>query len=273
MSGGAGKDMGRRGRIPRGPGWRLTGWIGGGGVALVAALLLAAPIASATTPVVTFTAPYSGMSKAIGNTLSSYGCSAAASEPVAPTFSTHTGIFRFVGRTSAGSCAASYSNYGEAYGTVALGGPHFQVPTNGSYKVGVIWKVTYAASLGVVLHKSTSSTTYSYAEAEVAVDAYMYVVDVTNGSYLYGTGVNYVAIASWLLSSTGTLAVTSGPASYLMTQWVKLAAGHTYAAEIYLYAYAYSGTFANAAFHDSAHANVNLGSGTDQALLAHIVVV
>lgn len=254
--------------------WRLTGWLGGGGALAVAALMLAAPIVSAS-PLVTFTAPYTGMSKSIGNTLSSYGCTAAASEPVAPSFSVHTGIFRFAGKTSAGSCGGTgyYSNYGEAYGSAALSGPHFQVPTNGTYKVGAIWKVTYSASIGVVWHKAPSNTTYSYAEADVALWAYMYIVDVTNGSYVFGTGVSYLAIANWYLTSTGSVSVSSGPNSYGLTQWVKLAAGHTYTADLYLYAYAYSGTFATAGIHDSAHANLNVGSGADQALLAHIVVV
>jgi hypothetical protein len=253
---------------------RLAGWLGGGGLVAVAALMLVAPIASATPFSLTFTAPYTGMTKSIGNSLSSYGCSATAAESVAPTFSAHTGIFRFAGATSAATCAGATYNEGILYGDVALGSPHFQVPSSGTYKVGAIWQTTYSASLSVVWHSSGSNASrYSYAEAYVYLEADMYVYDVTNGSYIFGTGVGFLTIANWYLTSTGSIHLSSGPSSNDLTQWVKLAAGHTYAAEITFSAEAFSFVDASPGIHDSASASVNLGTGTDRAFLAHIVVV
>jgi hypothetical protein len=260
----------RRGKRAR---LRLAGWLGGGGLVAVAALMLVAPIASAT-PFITMKAPYIGMSKSLGNTLNSYGCSASASESVAPTFSTHTGIFRFAGSTSAASCGGSAYNEGSVYGSVGLGSPHFQVPSSGTYKVGAIWQVTYSAALSAVWHSSGSNPSrYSYVEAYVLIDADMYIYDVTNGTYLFGTGVGYLEIANWYLTSSGSIHVTSGPTSNDLTQWVKLKAGHTYAAEISLYAEAFSYVYTSPGIHDSASASLNMGTGTHRAFLAHIVVV
>ncbi|MCI4346927.1 MAG: hypothetical protein L3K07_09300, partial [Thermoplasmata archaeon] len=230
------------------------------------------PGASAT-PLYSFSAPYVGMSKAMGNSVSSYGCAASATEPVAPAFSAHTGKFVTKASTSAGGCAGSSYNYASVSTSVSLEGPSFLIGSNGSYKVMVTWSAAYSAKLAVHGHSFYNNTSYAFVYAAVGIDAYFYIFDETANTYVFGQGTYYASIAAWTLSSTGSVSVSSGPAATQLWQYAHLQGGHTYETYItlytgvYAYEYQYGGTF-----HNSASASLNLATNGNGASLVRISV-
>ncbi|MCI4341448.1 MAG: hypothetical protein L3K11_03635 [Thermoplasmata archaeon] len=235
--------------------------------------MLLAPLAGAS-PIYNFSAPYTHMTTSNSNSLYSSGCKDSATEPVAPSFSTSTGRFLFAADTSAGSCAGAYFNDASASGGVVLTGPSFLISTGGAHKVSALWKVSYTASVGAVLHAATGNNSYSYVYADASIYAYLYLVDAHTGAYVFGTGPTYATIADWYAASTTSITVSVGPTIHALTEWAKLTAGHTYETVLYIYEYAsaYSYAYGTSSAHNSAWADLNAGSGGNGATLVRISV-
>ncbi|MCI4363672.1 MAG: hypothetical protein L3K13_05135 [Thermoplasmata archaeon] len=251
---------------------RLASWLGAGGVTAVAALMLIAPVTSGTA-LFNFTAPYVHMSKSMGNSVSTYGCAASASEPVLPAFSQHSGKFVTEASTAVGSCAASTYNYASVYASVSLEGPSFKIGSQGGHKVMVTLSTAYSAKLAVHGHSFYNNTSYSFVYAAVGLSAYFYVFDETSNTYLFGTGTYYATLASWFLTSTGSISVSSGPAVTQLWQNVQLQPGHTYETYIFLYTNVYADEYQfGGSFHNSASASLNLATMGNALYLDRITV-
>jgi hypothetical protein len=225
-----------------------------GGVALVVFLLTAAtagaaPVAAAGT----HTAPYAGQANQ-AVFWSNQGCGTSFALKKLPEFNLTTG--RFVASESARSktCGSSGSSlFGEVEGS--YGSPQFAV-SNGTYSVGVHWKVVDSIALAAV-SGAGGITAGSY----VIVGAYAELEDVTNGStWQFGNESTYYA------NSTSATSEGYDYALHFSGRY-HLVAGQEY--EIVTGVYAEVNTFVNGA-KSSASASVNLGTSGDRATMTSI---
>ncbi|MCI4337348.1 MAG: hypothetical protein L3K17_09240, partial [Thermoplasmata archaeon] len=170
------------------PGWRLKAarWtlpIGGGAAALIAALMVAAPLAGASTSI-TYSSPFSHLVKTVDTGTYSSGCYSYANLPVDPTESPVTGSMVGWDRAATGSCSSSPSNYVSAYswGDLTLTGFKFTGASTGWANITVVWALNWSARDTVSGGNGTTAWAGSYA----ALDSW--VMDTTTNTYANGSG-------------------------------------------------------------------------------------
>ena len=243
--------------------WARRGLAAGSGfVGVVALVLIAAPLAAASSPI-SFAPPYSGFTSTTSNYLSSSGCTATAHEPVTPSWSATTGTFSFSGKASAGSCLNSYSSASVDAQSI-INSPTFSGTHGGTSIVYVDWSYAVAARASVAL---LSSANFSYVSASVTGTVYTELYDVTNGSISYVTGTTATLFGATFYS-TGLYVLSTGPTLVYQYLYGVLHKGHTYQVTLWVTAdlgvsvYNASGT---------ASASVNLG-GSNGVTLTSVTI-
>ena len=229
-----------------------------GAVALVAAVMLFSPVASAASggSATTLTAPYSGTSSA-AEFWSSSGCGGTLTLSQLPDFDAASGAFTGVVSAASAACGKSTSSmFGEETGS--FGTNSFSVAKNGTHLVAASWTIGYAID---ITHFARSN---GAAGSSVVVGSWAELDDLTNGSsWTVGEG-------SW---SSGT--TTHGAwVNYSMSQryggTYHLVAGHLY--EVVTGVYLEVDAWSSWNGHARSMAAVNMGAAPSDAVLTSMIV-
>jgi hypothetical protein len=198
---------------------------GSGMAGAVALLMLLAPVASAHS-LVSFSAPYSGVTKNYSTSVSTYGCGASASASSA-TIHLTTGDFVASGAAAGKACVGSYS-YGSQYSSLSIAGPSFALGTSGWQTVTIKWQVSWHAEVALHVTPPVNNTTYSFGYASAYIYNWGYLIDATNGSYAYGNNSFFNSITSMYLYATGNNHSSGNDAWFSLSFPAFIAAGHWY---------------------------------------------
>jgi len=239
---------------------RFAGIAGGGAglAALVAVLVLAAPLTSAH-GTVTFTAPYSGFTSSTYNFVNGTGCS-HASNPTAAVWTSSSGTFQFAA-TSAGLCARGGDSYGEGF--ITIDSPLFSAPANGAGSVFVTLSSAFTAK--AAFHAGTSNNG-SGGFAEVELYAEVFIIDATHHNESVVASTYAFLVDQSFYTNSGAFSLTQGWTSSYLYAYGTFTGGHVYQAELYLGAYVFTDTYGGG---DSASASLNLG-GTNGVVISSI---
>jgi hypothetical protein len=159
-------------------------------VALVVVLLpgsaMAAPMSIYHT--IRITAPYSGSVVAPATSLSTYACG-TASIVTAPFFHPHSGHAGLSGVAATGGCSPTIGGSASAYESFAVSVPIAVIP--GHDHIVAKWSLHVAGGSGLhggkcvmPAQNNTSGFSECYAWSSSSLNAYAYIIDTTNGSYI-----------------------------------------------------------------------------------------
>lgn len=162
--------------------WRQTAsrWalpVGGSTAAAIAVLMIAAPMAGASSSV-TWNSPFSHLAKTVDTGTYSSGCYSYANLPVDPTVDPVSGAFSGWDRAATGTCSSTPSYVtAEAWGDLSLQGFKFTGASSGWATVSVSFQLNWSARASVSGGNGTSAWAGSWAE----LDSYVY--DTTSSAY------------------------------------------------------------------------------------------
>jgi hypothetical protein len=229
-----------------------------GAAALVAALLLFSPLASAASSgsSTTLTAPYTGTAS-LGVVWTNAGCDSSATVTHLPAFNSSSGSFTGGLSSATGACGKAEST-SFAEGTLSFSTTSFSTTSNGSFALGASW--TFAFSVDLTHYARSSGSAGSY----VVVGAWAVLNDLTSG------GTWNVGNSSWSFGSSthGTWVAHTGSANYNGT--FALVAGHQYVLVTGLYVQVNSWSSWNG--HARSSAAVNMATGSNKAVLTALVI-
>lgn len=213
--------------------WALP--IGGSTAAVVAALMIAAPLAGASSSI-TWSSPFSHLVKTVDTGTYSSGCYSYANLPVDPTVSPVTGAVSGWDRAATGTCTSG-TNYvsAESWGDLQLQGFKFTGASSGWATVSVSFLLNWSARATVSGTNSSSAWAGSWADLE------SWVYDSTTSSYSTASS---VTIWDGGVSS-GTQFGHSHGQTYTLNYTVPVTAGDSLQVGVELYTYAESWTDGN----------------------------
>lgn len=204
------------------PGWRQKAarWtlpVGGSAAALVAALMIAAPMAGASSSV-TWNSPFSHLVKTVDTGTYSSGCKSYASLPVAPTVNPVTGWFQGWDRAATGTCSVTPSYVvADSWGDLSLQGFKFTGASTGWATVSISVQLNWTARATVTGGNGSNSWAGSSADLEswvydstTSTSTSAAMVSVWDGSVWSGTQFGHAHGAWYTLNYT--VPVTSGDA-------------------------------------------------------------
>jgi len=210
--------------------------VSGGAAAFVAVLMLAAPMAGASSTI-TFSSPYTNLAKDVGYGASAVGCHTIAALPVSPGVSQSMGAVWAEAHAVAGSCGNG-NTYADGYFDLGFQGFKFKAPSSGMATVTVNWAINWSART-TISGASTSSTPFLWSGVLLAVDYYLVDVSNSNSSIYTSNSTTYFEIADNGISSAGTWFANSHGATYSLTgDWV-MTAGDTIEVSTLVEGYAY----------------------------------
>lgn len=144
--------------------WTLP--VGGSAAAVLAALMIAAPMAGASSSV-TWSSPFSHLVKTVDTGTYSSGCQSYASLPVAPTVDPVTGGIQGWVRAATGTCSATPSYVvADAWGDLSLQGFKFTGANTGWATVGLLIQLNWSARATVSGGDGTNAWSGSSATLE-----------------------------------------------------------------------------------------------------------
>jgi hypothetical protein len=242
----------RTGRRPR---WMGTAAIGT--LAFVALVVVVLPGSAMAAPMsiyhtIRITAPYTGSVVAPSTSVSTYACG-TASIITAPFFHPHTGHAGLSGVAATGGCSPTIGGSASAYESFSVSVPLAVIP--GQDHIVAKWSLHVAGGSGLHVGKcsmpaqnNTSGFSECYASSSSSLNAYAYIIDATNGSYIASPTVWWAGLtngSSWFLycfagicttylyGSPGTFAM-SGPLAFTFNA-KGLLATHSYTLLTYFY--------------------------------------
>jgi hypothetical protein len=230
--------------------------------AIAALLVLGAPLAGAA-PLngpVTYHAPFAGKATS-ARSLSYLGCGTTAQITKLPKFSVTTGVELLGEKTTAKPCA---SPLGYNTATTTGNGGMWTKPftgVSGLYHVVVHWTVRWTSNVSAKLGPHQAN---GQASANAYVAAVLYLVDETNGTYLYPAN-------SWVSTSytaNGSFVRTQS-ASVTMYLNQSVVSSHTYAIATWIFAS--TASYAAATGGDTASASLSLTNSGGSTTLTSIV--
>jgi hypothetical protein len=229
---------------------------------LVAALMLAAPLAQAA-PVhatVTNVAPFVGK-VTTARSLSYLGCGTTAKITKLPKFSLKTGVEVLGQKTTAKPCASPLGyNTATTTGDAGMWTKPF-TGVGGLYQVVVHWTVRWTSTVTANIGPHQAN---GQASANAYVAAVLYLVDESNGTYLYPDN-------SWVSTShtvNGTI-VTTQSASVAIYLNQTILSSHTYAIATWIFGSTES--YAASTGGNTASATLSLANTGGSTLLVSIV--
>jgi hypothetical protein len=245
---------------------RLRGVAGGGlgFAALVAILVLAAPMTSAH-GAVSFAPPYNSFT-ATPTSSATHSTCAGAANPVATAWNSTLGLMVFAGSARAGPCTSS--QFGYTQGSLALTSPKFSAPASGAGYVLVNLRDSFVAN-GALKIAAGNGTGNGSAGGDVAVVLYV-MVDVIELTHANGTTVasSLGYLVDQTLAASGSFHLAQPWTNASMNVSATFAFGHSYEVSIDLIAYAFAETWYGGA---TASASLNL-AGTHGVYLTSIRV-
>ena len=247
--------------------------------------------------------PYKGAVSQVYNSSSTGGCGAVGKVVVKAVWSPVTGIGHFADAGAAKSCAKSLAGIGGSSSGSGNGQFDVAVPvhigTTGAHSVASTWSFKWTTSESLTVKGKCpavkmSSTGYGYqycsAYASAYLSGYSYLVDTTNGSYIYSTsywsGVSnysdtyndtycYNFNCTSYNNTFGTPGSSSGSTTF--TWWFNgtMVKSHHYALVAYIYGAGYAGVsgYPNAGYKGSSGSGmVNLATLGNGAKLTGISI-
>lgn len=215
------------------PNWRQRAarWtlpVGGSAAAVIAALMIAAPMAGASSSV-TWMSPYSHLVKTVDTGTYSSGCKSYASLPVAPTVDPVSGWFQGWDRAATGTCSTTPSYVvAESWGDLSLQGFKFTGASTGWATVSISLQLNWSARATV----SGGSGSDSWAGSSASLESWVY--DSTTNNYSSSASVTIWDGSVW----SGTQFGHAHGAWYTLNYTVPVTAGDALQVDVSLYSYA-----------------------------------
>lgn len=206
--------------------------VGGSTAAVIAALMIAAPMAGASSSI-TWSSPFSHLVKTVDTGTFSSGCYSYANLPVDPTVDPVSGAFSGWDRAATGTCSStpSYVN-AEAWGDLQLQGFKFTGASSGWATVSVSFQLNWSARATV----SGGNDSSAWAGSSAILESWVY--DTSASSYS-----NASSVTIWDSGvSSGTVFGHSHGQWYTLNYTVPVTPGHSLQVAVALYTYADSWT-------------------------------
>jgi hypothetical protein len=237
----------------------------GGIAAVVAVVMLAAPVAGGASTTITFTAPYAQLAKIYSSTVTAYGCHTIANDPVTPAINTKTGVITSWQHSVAGNCNSGFV-YAYTFATLGFTGPKWTASSTGNTTVTVQWSIDWSARATADIETNGVNST---AWASAFLEAYSWVTDTTTGTSYIGNGTSFLTLTD-LWTTNGTMfAHSAGAQTYWMSisLWAQKGDWYTLGTELFSQTYDYSSMC-----DQTAWSTMDLGSGSHSATLVSVVV-